>query len=89
MMTDHPKMPREEMDAMMHSLAANVDLAINGPVPTDGVRRNGFVLMVFPLETHMGCCNLISNAERDDIITLFKTQVARSEGSFSDHPGHA
>jgi hypothetical protein len=73
---------------MMHSLAFNIDQMINGPVPPDKPRRNGFCLMVFPLGSHMGCCNFISNANKSDLVALFKRQIARYEGQ-PEQQGHA
>jgi hypothetical protein len=44
-------------------------------------RPVGFVLLVFPYGDRSGRCNYISNgADRRDMITLFKEQIARFEG---------
>lgn len=44
-------------------------------------RRVGFVLLVFPFDSHDGRCNFISNgADRKDIVVLFKEMIARFEG---------
>jgi hypothetical protein len=44
-------------------------------------RKTGFVLLVFPFNAHEGRCNYISNgADRGDIVTLFREQIARFEG---------
>jgi hypothetical protein len=76
----------------MNGLAKGLDHALNGtPLPgIVGVRqpRNGFILMVFPFEGHEGRCNYISNAQRADIVTLLKEQLARFEGQ-AEQAGHA
>jgi len=68
----------------MNGLAAVIDEAINGPIPSKGlgtrVLRNGFCLMIFPFEGFDGRANYISNAKREDIVTLLKEQLARFEG---------
>jgi len=44
-------------------------------------RKTGFVLLVFPFDSHDGRANYISNgADRRDIVTLFKEQIKRFEG---------
>jgi hypothetical protein len=44
-------------------------------------RKTGFVLLVFPFGDHEGRANYISNgADRRDIVTLMKEQIARFEG---------
>ncbi len=43
-------------------------------------RKVGFVLLVFPLGDHEGCCNYISNGDQKDVVTMLKEQVARFEG---------
>lgn len=40
----------------------------------------GFILMVFPVDDHGGRCNYMSNARREDVVTLLKEQLARFEG---------
>jgi hypothetical protein len=52
-------------------------------------RKTGFVLLVFPYGNQNGRCNYISNgADRKDIVTLFKEQIARFEGQ-PEMEGHA
>lgn len=65
--------------AVMRTLAEVLHEAFNGPVPIkEGTV--GFVLLVFPFGTHQGRCNYISNADRSDIKTMLKEQLARFEG---------
>lgn len=61
---------------VMNKLAHNLDRFLNA----DGVKRNGFLLMVFPFgEPQAGepshRCNYISNAEREDVIKLLEEQI--------------
>jgi hypothetical protein len=82
-----PKMPRPErlgdgpidldLVQVMKDLAAAVDEILNGGQPH---KKNGFCLMVFPFQGFDGRCNYISNAQRKDVITLLKEQIARFEG---------
>lgn len=45
-------------------------------------RKVGFVVLVFEYGEKEGRCNYISNgADRKDIVTLFKEQIRRFEGS--------
>ena len=43
-------------------------------------RETGFVLMTFPFGASEGRCNYISNAQREDIITLLTEQLAYFKG---------
>lgn len=65
--------------AMMRTLAEVLHEALNGPVPINE-GKTGFVLLVFPFHDHRGRCNYISNADRSDIKTMLKEQLARFEG---------
>ncbi|MGC4026226.1 MAG: hypothetical protein QM744_14420 [Mesorhizobium sp.] len=66
---------------MMNGLAAALDEMLNGhangPKPS-----TGFVLMVFSFNDHEGRCNYISNAKREDVVSLMREQIAR----FEDQP---
>jgi hypothetical protein len=64
---------------MMNALARGINDILNGDAKPEN-RKNGFVLLVFPFEGHEGRCNYISNAKRDDIVTLMKEQIKRFEG---------
>lgn len=79
---DPAMMTHEAIDAMMQTLAWNIDRSINGDAPIEE-KKNGFCLIVFPLETHMGNCNYISNATKEDIVALFKCQLAKWDGNLT------
>lgn len=65
---------------LMNTIASVLDEAFNGQVK-GAERQTGFVLLVFPFHDHEGRCNYISNgADRKDICTLFREQIARFEG---------
>ena len=67
---------REQMNAVARAL----DETFNGDAKGNN-RKVGFVLLVFPFESHEGRANYISNgADRRDIVTLFKEQIKRFEG---------
>jgi hypothetical protein len=70
----------EEHRELMNGLANALDEVFNGKMKGKD-RKIGFVLMVFPLEDHDGRCSYISNANRKDILTLFREQVKRFEGA--------
>ena len=67
-----------ELHKLMNALAHGIDELLNGKPPT--TKTNGFILMIFPFEDHEGRCNYISNAHREDVVTMLKEQVARFEG---------
>ena len=71
----------------MREVARMLDEVFNGD--THGAdRQTGFVLLVFPFGEKEGRCNYISNgADRRDIVTMFREQIARFEGS-PDQTGH-
>ena len=63
----------------MNALAGALDEIFNGNAK--GVdRKTGFILMVFPFGNTDGRANYISNAERKDVVTMLKEQIARFEG---------
>jgi hypothetical protein len=62
----------------MNELARQLDRFFNG-VLRGKDRKIGFVLMVFEFG-HGGRANYISNAERSDVVTMLKEQLARFEG---------
>jgi hypothetical protein len=71
----------------MTGLARALDELFN-PGVRGGDRKTGFVLLVFPFGEAEGRANYISNgADRKDIITFFREQIARFEGS-PDQTGH-
>ena len=64
----------------MQAVAQALDELFNGPVKGPA-RQTGFVLLVFPFGGKDGRCNYISNgADRRDIVTMMKEQIARFEG---------
>lgn len=65
---------------VMDALARGVDDVLNGTGCKPGDRKNGFVLLVFPLNDHEGRCNYMSNARREDVVVLLKEQLARFQG---------
>lgn len=72
----------------MNAVARGLDEAFNGDA-RGKAREVGFVLLVFPYAGHEGRCNYISNgALREDIVLLFKEQIARFEGQ-PEMKGHA
>jgi hypothetical protein len=65
---------------VMNNLAADLDTLLN-PGLKNTERMVGFVLLVFPFgEDHEGLVNYISNANRADVVTMLKEQLARFEG---------
>ena len=72
---------------LMNGVAHALDVTFNGSSKSAD-RKTGFVLLVFPFDDHKGRCNYISNAERNDVLTLLKEQVARFEGQ-PELKGHA
>lgn len=77
----------EEHRHLMNTLAHMLDHAFNGDAKGDD-RQTGFVLLVFPFDGHEGRCNYISNADRNDVVTMLKEQIKRFEGQ-PDVEGHA
>lgn len=64
---------------MMNTLAHSLDELFNGDA-RGPERQTGFILMVFPFGNNEGRANYISNAERADVVTMLKEQLARFEG---------
>lgn len=65
--------------AQMQAIASVLDEQFN-PGAARGQRTTGFVLLVFPFGNTDGRCNYISNADRADVVTMLKEQLARFEG---------
>lgn len=63
----------------MNALAGALDEMFNGDARGKD-RKTGFILMVFPFENNEGRANYISNANRSDVVTMLKEQLARFEG---------
>ena len=68
-----------EFYAKMNDLAHVLDRIFNGELKGFD-RKVGFCLLVFNFGSDSGRCNYISNAERADVMTLLKEQLARWEG---------
>lgn len=66
---------REMMNALAHAL----DEALNGDAK-GADKKIGFCLMMFNFGEGPGRCNYISNASREDVVTLLKEQLARFQG---------
>jgi hypothetical protein len=64
----------------MVQIASTLDRVFNGDDRSQG-RKTGFILLVFPFGGSDGRVNYISNgADRKDVITMLKEQIARFEG---------
>jgi hypothetical protein len=63
----------------MEFLAREIDHLLNGDLRGEA-RETGFVLLVFPFNDHEGRANYMSNARREDVVTLLKEQIKRFEG---------
>lgn len=74
----------EQQRGVMNALASVLDEALN-PRRT---RRIGFVLMVFPFNAP-GRCNYISNADRADVVTMLREQLAYFDGMPENAEGSA
>lgn len=71
---------QEEYRASMNAIARTLDEHFNGDAKGTA-RKVGFVLLVFPFNSTDGRCNYISNgADRRDIVTMMREQIARFEG---------
>ncbi len=83
---DAPIQP--EYIEQMNQLAHFLDEYWNGQAKGQA-RSVGFVLLVFPYGEKEGRCNYISNgADRRDIVTMLREQIARFEG-FPEMEGRA
>jgi hypothetical protein len=63
----------------MNHLGSLIDQFFNGDLRGND-RKVGFCLMLFNFDDGTGRANYISNAERADVVTLLKEQLARFEG---------
>lgn len=72
----------------MNAIAGFLDEHFNEDVKPPAVRTTGFVLMVFAFgDVKGGRMNYISNANRKDIITALREQLAYFEGMPDDQKG--
>lgn len=77
---------QDEYHKTMVDIVRALDEAFNG---NERPKKTGFVLLVFPFNSHEGRCNYMSNgADRKDIVTMMREQIARFEGS-PDQTGRA
>lgn len=74
---DAPIQP--ELHMKMNALAESLNTLLN-PGQEKGQRTWGFILMVFPFNSHDGRCNYISSGKREDVVVLLKEQLARFHG---------
>lgn len=67
---------------LMNTLADVLDESFNPEWVKDkeSKRNIGFILMVFPFEGNAGRCNYISNANREDVVTMLREQLAYFSG---------
>jgi len=77
----------ERFRRKMNELAGFLDEYFNGKRKVDK-RKTGFILLVFPFG-HQGRCNYISNADRADVVTLLREQLAYFEGQPDTLKGQA
>ena len=77
----------EKYGEVMRVVGSAIDNALNGPAIKK--RKVGYVLMVFPFDDFDGRCNYISNAQREDVITLLREQLAYFSGAPDDARGSA
>ncbi|HEX2242709.1 MAG TPA: hypothetical protein VHK27_05565 [Gammaproteobacteria bacterium] len=79
-----------EFKDKMNAIAGALDDMFNGnPAERLGKPRTvGFILLTFKFG-EQGRCNYISNADRKDVITLLKEQLAYFEGMPSNLKGRA
>ena len=68
-----------EYQAKMNAIAEQLDKVFNGEAHGEDP-QTGFVLLGFPFFDHCGRCNYISNADRENILTMLKEQVRRFDG---------
>jgi hypothetical protein len=65
---------------IMQGIARGLELLLNG---------QGFVLLVFDMETDGGRSNYISNQRREDMVVAMKELIARFEGRVQPTPERA
>ena len=72
---------QEETREFMNKLAESLDMGLNGTDTLSADKEWGFLVLVFPFGKQ-GRANYISNAKREDVISLMKEQIARFEGRY-------
>lgn len=70
-----------EYEFVLKNVADYLEDYFHGQLPIGSKRTVGFVLMIFPFgQSEHHRCNYISNARREDIITMLKEQISYFEG---------
>jgi hypothetical protein len=78
---------QQKYRAGMNAIAEVLDQQFNGNVRP---KKIAFVLLVTEFgKIDGGRVNYISNAERDDTITMMKEWIARAEGRYVEEAGNA
>jgi len=74
----------KEYELKMKALGVAIDEFIN----PDGKQSNGFIVMMFKFgDTSAGRMNYLTNADRKDVITALKEQLAYFEGMPDNQSG--
>lgn len=71
----------QPMEPAVREVANRLGRSIGGALREATHGEWGFCLMIFPFEGFDGRANYISNAQREDVLTLLKEQVRRFEGA--------
>ena len=72
--------PPQALADFLDALARSLDQILNGKgvLEDKSLRKNGFILLIFPYGQNDGRANYVSNgARREDIIKMFEVQIAR------------
>ena len=78
---------QQEYQQMLRAVMKTIDEFCN---PPGQPKKHGIVIMMFPFGEGEGHrTNYMSNCKREDIITLFKEQLAYFEGMPDDQSGRA
>lgn len=82
-----PERPRPErlgdqpIEPAMHETANRIGRVIGDALKAQTHGEWGFCLMIFPFKDFDGRANYISNARREDVVTLLREQLRRFEGA--------
>ena len=72
--------PPKAVGEFLDALARSLDQILNGKevLEDKSLRKNGFILLIFPYGENDGRANYVSNgARREDIIKMFEVQIER------------
>jgi len=78
-MSDTPKPPPEPVRDLINSIAFAMDQILNGKgVENDAsMRKNGFVLLIYPFGFNDGRANIITNgASHTEMVEFLRTQLS-------------